>query len=373
MRTYYPILLGLTFFFWQCSEPETADETVDPSPAAVAVSQQAPIKQSFQTLAAQPESQARQISITGRIQALEKLQLVAEVPGKALASTKRLNEGTRYKKGELMLSIEDTQFQLNLKAQKSQFHAALVRIMSQIQLDYPQAHPAWDEYLRLFDENQPIPALPAVEDDQLRFFLSANNVLATYYNIKSTEERLPKYKLKAPFTGIVTQGSVVAGAVINPGIPLAQYSRTDVYELKASISSTDVGKLSAGQKLQLRHTNTGENWQGTVHRFGGTIDPATQAIPVFIRVSGKGLREGMFLETSLTADAYEGVVVLPINALSRDNQVHYIDDNTVKLKDVTPVLYSKKEVWVQGLEAGEQVIIEQILGPIVGITAVSKS
>ncbi len=373
MRTYYPILLGLSFVFWQCSGSETADKTSDPSPSAVAVSQQAPIKNSFQTLAAQPESQARQISITGRIQALEKLQLVAEVQGKALASTKRLNEGTRYKRGELMLSVEDTQFQLNLKAQKSQFHAALVRIMSQIQLDYPQAHPAWDEYLRLFDENQLIPALPTLEDDQLRFFLSANNILATYYTIKSTEELLPKYTIKAPFTGIVTQGSVVAGAVITPGVPLAQYSRTDVFELKASISSADIRKLSVGQKLPLSHTNTGDNWQGTVHRFGGTIDPATQAVPVFIRVGGKGLREGMFLEANLTADAFEGVVILPIDALNRDNQVHYIDDTTVKLKEVLPVHYHKDEVWVQGLEAGEQVIIEKILGPIVGVTAVSKS
>lgn len=367
------IVFLVTLLSWQCSSDENTATTAQEGPKGVQVNQAPPRLKQFPTITAQPVDQARKLSITGRTQPLEVLQIVAEVQGKALKTPKLLNEGIRYKKGETMVNIEDDQFQLDLKAQKSQFLASLVRIMSQIQLDYPAAHPAWDQYLRDFDEHALLPDLPEVTDDQLRYFLSANNVFASFYSIKSAEERLPKYQVKAPFTGIVTQGNVSAGAVINPGVPLATYSRTDVYELKAAISSKDANRFKIGQKITLTHNNTGKRWTGTVNRFGGAMDQGTQSVPVFIRVSGSGLREGMFLEANLETDAYEQVVALPLVALNRNNQVHLIQDSTVQLQDVVPVHYEQNEVWVKGLQGGEQIIIEEIIHPIVGTKAISQS
>ncbi|MEO0338458.1 MAG: HlyD family efflux transporter periplasmic adaptor subunit, partial [Bacteroidota bacterium] len=297
---------------------------------------------------------------------LEQQQIVAEVQGQALPTRKLLTEGVKYAKGETMILIEDDQYALNLSAQKSQFRTALVRIMSQIQLDYPSAHPDWDKYLTDFDEKKILPALPEVSDGQLRNFLSANNVFSSFYSIKSAEELLPKYKIKAPFNGVIAQGSVSAGAVINPGTPLGTIHRSDVYELKASVSSKNIDQLRPGLQIELIHNNTGETWSGRVHRLGSTMDRSSQAIPIFIRVSGKGLRAGMFLEAELDGDVLEQVVKLPIEALNRNNQVHFIQNNTVELKSVEPLRYEKAFVWVKGLNGGEEVIVEEILEPIVG-------
>ncbi|MEM1216766.1 MAG: HlyD family secretion protein, partial [Bacteroidota bacterium] len=268
--------------------------------------------------------------------------------------------------------VDDQQYHLGLRAQRSQFHAALVRIMSQIKLDYPTAHTAWDEYLRSFKAEELLPELPVVNNDQLRFFLSANNVYATYYNIKSAEEMLPKYRIKAPFSGVVTQGNVSAGSVVAPGTPLAQFSRTDVYELKAAISSAQVDLLKAGQKIQLRHGGTDQEWTGTVNRIGQTIDPATQAVPVFIRLSGRGLRAGLFLEATLATNSFDDVVALPNAAINRNNQVHLIQDGTVRLQDIEPIHYADNKVWVKGLKNGQVVITESTIDPIVGTKAKAK-
>lgn len=362
------LALAISLLSLQCSnqEPPTEKES---SPRAIQVNAAPAALPTYQCITAQPTDQSMEIRLTGRVQALEKLQLVAEVPGKALASKKLLNEGVSYRKGETMVRIEDQQYRYNLQAQKSQFQTALVRIMSQIKLDYPDAHPAWDSYLRNFEADASLAALPEVNNEQLRYFLSANGVYANFYNIKSTEELGPKYKISAPFTGVVVSGSVAPGTVIGAGKPLATYSRTDVFELKTTISTADLKYLKVGQNIPFVHTNTDERWTGTIHRFGGTIDPTSQAVPVFVRLSGKNLRKGLFLEGELGGNSLERVVELPVHALNRANQVHVISDQVVSLQDVQPVQYQDKSVWVHGLEKGQLVIVEPISDPIVGTKA----
>ena len=304
---------------------------------------------------------------------MEKLQIVAEVQGKVLPTKKMLNEGVSYRKGETMIRIENQQYLLNLQAQKSQFQSALVRIMSAIKLDYPDAHPDWDQYLKQFDATQILPELPAIKNNQLEFFLAANNVFSSYYSIKSAEELLPKYTIKAPYTGAITQGNVSVAAIVNPGVPLATYNRTDVYELKAAISSAQIKHFKIGQRITLIHNNTGEKYLGKVNRIGATIDPSTQAVPVFFRLnSAPSLKEGLFLEGKVSLAQEKEVVVIPLTALNRTNQVHLIKDSVVVLKEVIPIHYDGNQVWIRGLKGGEKVVVEDIIEPIVGTTAIPK-
>lgn len=365
------LLLLLALLSWQCSSEPTSEENPVQKASNIEITQK-PLT-NYETLTAQPIDKEQRLNLIGRTQALEKIQLVAEVQGKVLSGIKSLNEGVSYRKGETMIKIEATRYRLELQSRKSQFQSALVRIMSQIQLDYPDAHPAWDQYLKTFDSGKILPELPETTNDQLRYFLSANNIFSTYYNLKSAEELLPKYTIKAPFTGIITQGELAAGAILNPGVPVATFSRSDVFELKAAVSVAVIDRFKAGQTIQLVQNNTGKTYTGKVNRIGGAMDTGTQSVPVFIRVSGPGLREGMFLEANLESDALKQVVSLPLDVLNRKNQVHLIQNSMVVLHDVTPVHYEKDIVWVTGLKGGEEIIIEKIIEPIVGTKAISKS
>ena len=360
----------LPLLFVGCGEaPSSEDSQPSIEPIAVEAST---VKQ-FRTLTVTPESLIQKVAVTGRLQPLERIEVISEVQGRTLPMNKLLNEGVHYQKGEVLLRIDSRQYGLSLTSQKSQFMASLVRIMSQIKLDYPEEHPAWDDYLQNFDEHKSLPDLPTVSSEQLKYLLSANNIFATFYSIKSSEALYSKYTLRAPFTGIITQGQVSQGTLVNPGVPLATLSRSDVFELKAALSSAFIDLFQVGQKIQLTHSNTGESWEGTVSRLGGSLESSSQSIPVFIRLSGKNLRAGMFLEAELAATNFEAVVALPLDALTRNNQVHIIRDSTVVLQSVSPVNYESEQVWVKGLKPGESVIIEEILQPIVGIKAVSQS
>lgn len=370
--TYLILIFAFSAFLLGCGSESTEETPVNESPKPVAVKQETTPIAAYRTLSAAPGAQSNNIIINGRTQAIETLQLVSEVQGKAIETSKLFNEGVRVRKGETLIRIEDTRYRLNLKAQKSQFQSALVGIMPRIQLDFASDSTAWGNYLNQFDAAQILPPLPEVKNNDLRNFLSVNGIFSTYYNIKSAEEALPKYTIKAPFNGVIAQSIVTKGSIINPGTPLMTLNRTDVYELKAAVSSADIQRFKVGQKLELTHNNTGETWTGNIHRIGSNIDPATQAVPMFIRVSGKNIRAGLFMEARMATNQVEDVVIIPNVAMNRNNQVHLIKDSLVILKNVEPVYYGQRDIWVKGLAKGDRVITEELIQPIVGTKAVSK-
>lgn len=225
----YLMLATIPALFIQCSG--TTGKESDKQPLAAG-----DIK-SFNTMRVEPAEIERSLNITGRVIAMQKIDVIAQVQGIAVTTAKPFKEGVSYQRGEVLIAIEDTDFSYNLAAQKSQFMNALVRIMSDLKLDYPAYFEAWNAYLSTVDVVKPIPKLPEVTDRQLRYFLVANNIFDLYYNLKSQEEILKDFTVYAPFDGAVTTAQVDPGDLIRSGVKLGEFIRTDVYEVKAAVSA----------------------------------------------------------------------------------------------------------------------------------------
>lgn len=363
----YLVALLLPGLLWQCSESSGEEQ-----PTTATTTPTEHVRQ-FTTLSVAPGPVKHQVSLTGRVVPLQKIDVFAQVQGVAEARRKLFEEGATFQRGEVLLSLDDDEFRSNLAAQKSQFLASLVRIMSDLKLDYPAAFEAWNRYLKNLDIDKPLPALPEVPEDQLRYFLSANNIFNLYYSIQSQQETLQKYTIRAPFTGAVTQAMVDAGGLVSPGVKLGEFIRTDQYEVQAAVSVEDLELVEVGQTIPLTSRNLKGAWEGKVSRIGKRVDPATQSVSVYLLVSGETLKEGMYLIGTLSSHTYENAVEVPKGALTRQNQVYVIKDSTVQLKDIIPLEYQDETVIVQGLAQNDQVITDPVTSPIQGITAVSKS
>ena len=362
--TYLPLLALL--LFEQCtgsSGKETASEST--SPPASQLSR-------FNTVTVEPDTLEESIELTGRVVPLQKISVVAQVQGIAQATRQPFKEGVTFRRGQALVTIDDDDFRYELSAKKSEFLTALARIMSDIKLDYPDHFKTWNAYLAAVDINKPIPEMPEVSDSPLRYFLAANNIFNLYYTLKSQEEKLRDFTIYAPFEGAVTMAQLDAGDLVMPGTKLGEFSRTDIYEVRASLPANELSRLSAGQEIALHSRTTGEQYVATVNRLGKSIDPATQSVAVYLRVRGEGLREGMYLEGAVASERYPKAVKIDKEVLTREHQVYTIQDSVVRLKTVTPVYYRQNTVIVQGLAAGDQIITDPILSPLQGTKAVSK-
>ena len=362
--TMYLFLLALPAGFWLC----TSSSGKEKEEMAMKVGN---IRR-FNTLLVQPGEIEHKLNITGRVAPLQKIDVIAQVQGIAQPTARLFKEGVVFQAGQTLVSIEDAEFRNSLTASKSQFLSSLVRIMSDLKIDYPNDFQRWNTYLSKLEVTRSLEELPKVEDAQLRYFLSANNIFDQFYTIKSQEEILDRYVIRAPFTGAVTRAYVDPGGLVSPGARLGEFIRTDQYELQAAVSAGDIHRVRPGLVIELTSKTVHGKWKAKVTRIGKSVDSSTQSVAVYLSVKGDDLKEGMYLEGELGSGSYKNAVEIPKSMLTRKNQVYVIEDSVVRLKSVTPLEFRNQMVIVQGLALNDELITDTILSPVQGIIAASK-
>lgn len=314
-----------------------------------------------------PGSHPVEIPLQGRVAGFDKVDLFSEVNGLALSSAHPFKEGVRYAKGETLLQLDDREARLALQGQRAALLSALTQILPDLRIDFAGNYPAWQAYAERLDPEKPLQPLPAPASDRERYFLAARNIQTQYYAIRSAEERLAKYRIAAPFDGSLTAADVQVGTLVRPGQRIGQFLRLDSYELETNVALADMRFVRIGQSVLLTSEDTGTRYAGVIRRIGDQVDPATQMLPVFVSVSGPGLREGMYLSGSVKGAVEQAVFPLPKDLLVNGTRVWTIRDSTLQLQEVEPVRNSRETTLVRGLAEGELFIREVIPGMYEGM------
>ena len=90
-------------------------------------------------------------------------------------------------------------------------------------MDFPKLGSELEKYINEFQLNGQIANLPKTTNSKQRNFLSSKQVFSNYYTIKSLENKLNKFKIRAPFDGVLTQTLIDIGSNIIVGQPLGQF------------------------------------------------------------------------------------------------------------------------------------------------------
>lgn len=317
----------------------------------------------------QVENNAIPVSITssGNLSAKNKIELYAEVQGVLNPVGKEFKAGTSFTKGQTILSINSDEFYANLQAQKSAFFNSLTAIMPDIQLDYPNEYSKWQAYLASFDINKTTPKLPNTNSDKEKFFISGRGIVTSYYNVKNLETKLAKYRIQAPFSGVLTEALVTKGTLVRTGQKLGEFINTSVFELEVNINEAYAHLLKLGKTVEVSNINNTKTWIAKVVRINSKVDQTTQTIKVYLEVKGEELRDGMYLNASLQTKEIENAIELSRKLLVDDTKVFVVNDSVLSLVNIKPAYFTNETVIVQGLENGMQVLSKSIPGAYDGM------
>ena len=307
------------------------------------------------------------ITTSGNLAAKERIELFAEVQGIFEATGKDFLPGEYYKKGDLLIKINADEHRANMRSQKSTLYNQIVGLLPDLRMDYPESFPKWEIYVRNFNMNRFVSPLPIPINEKEKLFIAGRNILPTFYNIKNMEERLSKYTIHAPFSGTLTQSMVRNGALVRAGQKLGEFINPSVYELEVSVNTGYADLLKVGKTVDLQNVEKTKKWKGKVVRVNSLVEEASQTIPVFIRVSGKGLKEGMYLEANLAAKEEQNTFELSRKLLFDENKVFAIEDSLLSIEEVTPVFFKENTVVVRGLKDGAQVLAKPVPGAYAGM------
>ncbi|MEZ4981760.1 MAG: efflux RND transporter periplasmic adaptor subunit [Saprospiraceae bacterium] len=307
------------------------------------------------------------VDVQGKVIAYDKIDLFSEVGGTLIGTGKPFKVGSYFKKGELMLQLDLEEARLNLYSQKSNLLNAISQMMPDLKIDYPESFPDWQSYIENFDIEGSIKSFPEPKSKREKYLVASRNLLSQFYSIKSAEERLSKYKIYAPFSGVLTATTIQHGALVRQGQKLGELMSTGSYELEATVPLSDMKFLGVGNKVTLSSPDIAGTWTGTVKRVSDQIDPATQSIKVYIGVSGSNLKEGMYLSGKVASTNIADSYSLPRKLLVNENEIYVVQtDSTLTLKEVEIEKLTANEVVIKGLENGTLILNQSPIGAYPG-------
>ncbi|MBW2936800.1 HlyD family efflux transporter periplasmic adaptor subunit [Aureisphaera sp. CAU 1614] len=307
------------------------------------------------------------IPANGNLIAKNRLELYAEVQGIFSSSSHDFKTGQSYRKGEILLRMDASEYYASVQAAKSEFYNLVTSLMPDLRLDYPEAFPTWQNYLNSININKSLPPLPETSSEKVNYFITGRGVTTSYYNIKNLEQRLGKYSISAPFSGVLTEALVTKGTLIRQGQKLGEFIDTSVYDLELSIGKNYSDLLSLGEKVALNSIDGNDTYTGTVTRVNSSIDQATQTIKVYVEVKGEGLKEGMYLEAQLEAKEEPNAIKLSRKLLVNESEIFIVRDSILDVLEVEPVYFSSKDMVVKGIPNGTQVVSRPVAGAYAGM------
>ncbi|AWH73245.1 efflux transporter periplasmic adaptor subunit [Dokdonia sp. Dokd-P16] len=308
-----------------------------------------------------------EISANGNLVAQRRLEVFSEVQGILQKGSKLFKPGQTYRRGETILRLNSAEYYASVQSQKSALFNQITAIMPDLRLDYPEAYPKWQKYINNFDVNKSTPELPEITSEKEGYFISGRNIQTSYYNVKNLEQRLGKYNIVAPFTGILTEALVTEGTLVRPGQKLGEFIDTSVYELEVAISKNYADLLKVGNEVALTTIDGDQSYTGKVTRVNGNIDQASQTINAYIEVKDSALREGVYLEAVLQAKEETDAIAIARGLLQPNNQVFTVRDSILDIIDVKPVYFSDKEVVVKGVPNGTKLVSKPVPGAYAGM------
>jgi membrane fusion protein (multidrug efflux system) len=307
------------------------------------------------------------VSANGNLMAKQRVELYAEVQGVFKRGSKLFKEGQAFRQGETVINIDADEYAASVQSAKSNLFNQLTAIMPDLRLDYPDIYSKWQDYLSNFDMSNSTPALPELNTEKEKFFISGRGILTSYYNVKNLEQRLSKYRIAAPFSGVLTEALVTEGTLVRSGQKLGEFINPEIYELEVSISKRYTDLLKLGESVELTNLDDNTKYKGKVTRINGSIDQATQTVKAYIEVDNKNLREGMYLEADLDAKKEENAIEIDRSLLLDGNRIFIVRDSVLDIIDVNPVYFSDKRVVLKDVPNGVTIMSKPLSGAYTGM------
>ncbi len=300
------------------------------------------------------------ISINGRLSSKHKIDIFTEVTGRLLPSNKSFKEGVKFKAGEVLLKLDDSNYRMNLNATRSSFHSLLTQLLAEVKIEYPDNFSKWENYINDFNPESNVKELPKVTNSKEKNYLVSKNIYTQYFSIKAQEAQLDKYTIIAPFTGVVDNANINPNSIVRAGQKLAEFINPDVFELEVGVSLAEISKIEIGDKVMLTSNDIDGKWEGKISRIGESLDEKTMTFKIYIEVNSNQLYEGMYLKGVMNSFEISNVVKVPTNLIRNGGFVYTVEDSLLHLLKVDIIHEADKYTLVRGIDDNTKLISHNV-------------
>jgi RND family efflux transporter MFP subunit len=321
----------------------------------------------------------------GTVTAAQTVTVLPEVSGRIVYQSSRLVPGGRFSKGQILVRIDPTDYDLALKQQQ----ARVVQAKMELARERGLKSVAEQEWNLIRDEVQPTEEGKKLALREIQMENAQVAVDAAQSSLDQAMVIRERTVIKAPFNAVITEEFVDRGQVVSPASRIGTLVATDKFWVQVSVPvdrlswihipgvNSKVG--SQVEVIQRAGADIEIQRRGRVIKLQTSLDPKNKMARLLVEVDdpldtpGENgmvmpLLLGSYVNVCIQGPRVQDAVAVPRLALRDQNRVWVMNENKLQIRKVEVVWIRKETVFVRGdLQSGETVITSRISAPIEGM------
>ncbi|MEZ4445183.1 MAG: efflux RND transporter periplasmic adaptor subunit [Polyangiaceae bacterium] len=289
------------------------------------------------TLVAKAEPHASVVTASGQLAPVEEVQVVSELSRRLVKI--HAEEGSSVKAGDVLYEVDGS----DLAARHASLRAQR------------------DLAARTLARREKIEDSLAVSPHELD--VARTNLATLQADLREVSAQLAKTRIRAPFSGVLGTRNVSEGAWLTPQVVITTLYDTSRFKIDFTLAERYAADLTLGASF--RFTVAGKTGEGQIAVIEPTVDSRSRSLRVRGVVDAQeGLVAGSFAAVELPLEKREALFVpsIAVQAAPDGHTVWVATDGKAELRPVTIGERTVERIEiVSGLNAGEQVIVSNLL------------
>lgn len=308
----------------------------------------------------QPQSYTQKITSSGSVEANRSTNIVAEVSGKVTQVKGTFQEGSYFRKGQHLLSIDNTNYKNAIVIASAEVSQRTLELKNEQNL----GRLAVRDFKLLGNSRRP----NEIASRKPHIAAALANLDASKVRLQQARNDLTKTRVLAPYDGRLLSRNVDIGQYITSGTLLGQVYSTDYVEVRLPLSLAEYEQLKLPENYRNQQTSSQADlpqvkffarygskryeWNGHVVRASPTMDTRTRQISVIARIDdpfskqpdsdAPPIKIGQFLQAEIIGATLKNVYVIPTSSTRQNREVMIYDDGKLRIHPIE-VLVSEND------------------------------
>ena len=296
-----------------------------------------------------PKSIEKYISTTGTVEPIKTVDLKSEVAGKYQLQTnprtgKKFKLGDYVQEGTVVILLEDKEYENNIKIKSLELRLEISK--------------------QTFDKQQSLYKKGGVTLSELKN--AEIELINAEYSYEDALFRLEKLKVKAPFSGIITnlnyytENTRIEAA--SPVLSMMDYSKL---HMEINLAEKNISMVKVGQPVNIvNYTIPGDTLSGVLAQLSPAIDADTRSFKAVVNINNSKLllRPGMFAKGEIVVAHSDSTIVIPKNVIlnkQSGNVVFVVHKGLAEERIIEFGLENPDEVQIiSGLEKKDRLVVK---------------
>lgn len=304
---------------------------------------------------------AYEISAIGKICKQENLDIRFAVSGELLDGEPKLEEGSEFKKNQLLFRINNIDAFSILANKKVELAQLFKSLIPQIDLKFGNEQQKWLDFLEEIKPVKRLPEFPSLFPPEERIFLVENQFMQAYVKTKMLETEMEKYFYLAPFDGECIQLHVSSGEKVNPETIIATAFEHKELLSKVTITKENQGIFKYHKYVSILNNTNKKIAQGKLLRCSKKKGQKDK-MEVFYSVpetSKSKTQANSKIKITLKGKTRDKCIAVPFSAI-HDNIVRVLINEVPVSKTITIIGKTENNYLISGLADGEKLILKKI-------------